>query len=279
MDYIEVKCKVVPRDPAADILMTDFSDLGYESFVEKDDGFLAYIPVDFFENDKLYTVSLPMMQDVRIFITHELIKEQNWNEVWERNYSPVLIADRCYVRAPFHDSKKDIEFDIIIEPRMSFGTAHHATTEMMIRLLLDENVAGKIVLDMGCGTAVLAILAGKKGAGEITAIDIDMMSYENANDNTRKNNLSSVNILLGDSSLLKDKLFDIILANIHKNVLIDDMAKFERSLMNNGIIMMSGFYEDDLPDIIKSAKNHGMKFIKKIVKNKWVAASFIKNMV
>lgn len=279
MDYIEVKCKVVPRDPAADILMTDFSDLGYESFVENDEGFFAYIPVDFFKKDKLYCISLRMMPDVKIYLTHDLIKEQNWNEVWEMNYSPVLIAERCYVRAPFHDSKMDIEFDIIIEPRMSFGTAHHATTEMMIRLLLDENVVGKSVLDMGCGTAVLAILAGKKGAGEITAIDIDVVSYENASDNVRKNNLGSVNILLGDSSLLKKKIFDIILANIHKNVLIEDMAKFVDSLKNTGIILMSGFYEDDLQEIIKCAKNHGMKFIKKIVKNKWVAASFIKNMI
>lgn len=276
MDYIELEFKIRPLVPASEILVAELSEIGFESFVEEDFGLKAYIKADDFRES--YLADLFSMNNPEFEISYEIhqIADQNWNAKWEREYEPVLIDNRCYIRAPFHASMPEIEFEIEIEPQMSFGTAHHETTHQMIQLLMDENVVDLSVLDMGCGTALLAILAAMKKSKIIYAIDNDEWAYRNAYDNVRKNNFSNIKVEQGDASLLKDQRFHLILANINKNILINDMSAYTSVLEPHGKIFFSGFYREDLPDIQKNAEHLGLSYIKHIHKNNWVAAVFQK---
>ena len=239
---------------------------------------MAYIKEPDFDERQLKTLSLLNNDLVKISFTYKLIKDENWNAVWESNYDSVIIDERCYIRAPFHPSRSDVEFELLIEPQMSFGTAHHETTANMISLLLDENVKGKSFLDMGCGTGVLAILAHKKGATPICAIDNDEWAYRNTIDNVKKNNSNQITVYQGDASLLKGKKFDIIFANINKNILLTDMETYFKSLNDSGMLFMSGFYENDLSDIKIKAEQLGLNYTNHIVKNEWVAVKFAKTI-
>ncbi len=256
--------------------MSDMAENGFESFVEEDDCILAYIPQKDYSGELLLQIG--MLQDIdpdKLMV--KVIEDQNWNAVWESNYPPVLIAERCFIHAPFHDPDPQAEFNILIKPKMAFGTAHHETTAMMVELLLDETVDGKRVLDMGCGTAVLAILAGIKGATDITAIDNDEWAYNNSVENIEVNHLKNIKVELGDSTNLKTRPgFDLILANINKNILLNDMTAYSNALNTNGKILFSGFYKHDLKDIQQAAEQNGMNFVSKRSCNNWVAAVFIK---
>lgn len=276
MNYIELSFSVEPQTPFQDILIAELAEIGFESFDETEAGLLAYIQEPIFDAKQVKDLSILNNDLVKINFTEKAIQDENWNAVWESNYDSVVIDDRCYIRAPFHPSKPEVEFELLIEPQMSFGTAHHETTANMISLLLKEDVVGKSFLDMGCGTGILAILAYKKGASTICAIDNDEWAYRNSIDNVTKNNCKGIRVYQGDAALLSDKKFDIIFANINKNILLADMKTYVLSLNKNGKLFMSGFYIDDLKDIKAKAKQLVLDYVNHLVKNDWIAVKFIK---
>lgn len=276
MDYIEIKFSIQPQTPFQDLLISELAEIGFESFEETENGLLAYIQEPSFNQKELTDLDILSNDLVKIEYTTRQIPAQNWNALWESNYDSVIIDERCYIRAPFHPSKPDVEFELLIEPQMSFGTAHHETTSNMISLLLKEDVSGKSFLDMGCGTGVLAILAHKKGASPIFAIDNDEWAYKNSVDNVVKNDCNDITVQLGDASLLQGKYFDVLFANINKNILLANMESYTQSLNKGGKLFMSGFYLSDLDDIKSKASSLGLDYITHLVKNEWVAAKFVK---
>ena len=273
MEYIELSCTLRNDEGLQDILIAKLSEIGFESFVENDEVLLAYIQGELYDEQLLKEIFVgQLFHDVQYLMTQ--IEERNWNAEWESNYPFVLIDERCMVRAPFHERNTNVEFDIVIEPKMSFGTAHHETTSQMLELLLDEDVTGLNILDMGCGTGVLAILARMKGAGSVTAVDNNEWAYENAVENMKRNGINDQAIILGDATVLEGKTFNLILANINRNILLKDMHYYYDCLTDGGKLFMSGFYEADLPAIKAEAVRLGMKFVKHHSSNDWVAAVF-----
>jgi len=275
MDYMELKCRVVPAEPGYEILIAELAELGYDSFVENDDELLAYIAEDDFDKNILDGLDILNMDNFEVSFERTLVKDQNWNAKWEADYSPVMIENRVSIRAPFHE-KPDVEFDIEIMPKMSFGTAHHATTAQMIQLLLDKDVTGMEVLDMGSGTAVLAILASMKGAKHIDAIDNDEWAYNNAVENVERNHSDNITTELGDAALLKGRTYDFIIANINRNILLADLEAYASSLKSGCELYMSGFYEEDIPKLEQEANKWGISFVSHMVKDDWVASKWIK---
>ncbi len=265
---------VEPLQPATEILIAELGYAGFESFVETDQGVTAYIQNDDWQSNILNDIQILKSEDVKISFTSEDIAQTNWNEEWEKNFQPILVDETCAVRAPFHDPF-NIKYEIIIEPKMSFGTGHHETTHMMIQHILKHDFSGKSVLDMGCGTAVLAILAEMKGANAIDAIDIDNWSYLNSLENAERNQCHKISIYEGDASLLRGKHYDIILANINRNILLNDMATYSKCLNSNGILFLSGFYETDIPIIEAECRKHMLKLDQKLQRNDWVSLKFI----
>lgn len=272
-NYLEFQFKIEPTQPASEILIAELGYLGFESFVENDDGITAYIPVEEYEDDLLTGVHILQSKEFTINYSVSEIERFNWNEEWEKNFSPILVDERCSVRAPFHP-KTDADYDIVIEPKMSFGTGHHATTHMMIQYILKNDWEDKAVLDMGCGTGVLAILAAMKGASRIDAIDIDNWCYINTLENISRNECEHINVEEGGAELLEGREYDMILANINRNILIRDLPVYEKSLKPQGSLFLSGFYVKDLPVITKVCKKLGLDFVDNLERNDWVAAKF-----
>ncbi|MCK5856016.1 MAG: 50S ribosomal protein L11 methyltransferase [Bacteroidales bacterium] len=275
MDYMELKCRVVPADPGYEILIAELSEMGYDSFVENEDDLLAYIAEDDFDKNAIDNMEILSLDNFEVSFERTVIEDQNWNAKWEADYNPVMIDDKVSIRAPFHD-KAEVEFDIEIMPKMSFGTAHHATTAQMIQLILAKDVRDMVVLDMGSGTAVLAILACMKGAKHIDAIDNDEWAYNNAVENVERNKCSNINCELGDATLLGDRTYDFIIANINRNILLADLESYAQSLRLGCELYMSGFYEDDIPVLEKEANKWGLKYVSHMVKDEWVASKWIK---
>lgn len=274
MEYVELKC--TPQDIAVnEQLMAILGEFGFESFVEEDKDLLAYIPSAQFDPLMLDDESLQAAGNVKF--SWKVIADQNWNAVWEENFEPVTIAGKCHIRAPFHPAMKDVQYEIVIEPKMSFGTAHHETTSLMIQYLLESDLKDKKVLDMGCGTGVLAILAALRGSNDITAIDNDDWAYNNALENVERNNTSFINVYLGDASLLKDQIFNVIVANINRNILLNDIPVYVKCLAADGLLMLSGFYIEDLDAIKESAVSNGLEYQSHKEENRWVAACFKKH--
>ncbi|MDR5589601.1 50S ribosomal protein L11 methyltransferase [Christiangramia sp. SM2212] len=272
-NYFEFQFKIDPVQPASEILIAELGYLGFESFVENDDGITAYIPEEEYEDDILANVHILQSEDFKISYDQKEIERVNWNEEWEKNFTPILVDEHCSVRAPFHE-KPDVEFDIVIEPKMSFGTGHHATTHMMIQHILKNDWEGKSVLDMGCGTGVLAILAALKGAKTIDAIDIDNWCYFNTLENISRNDCEHINVEEGGAELLEGREYDIILANINRNILLRDLPIYNKSLKDDGLLFLSGFYDGDLPAIKKACEEVGLDFVENFERNDWVAAKF-----
>jgi len=270
MDYKELTIRLIPRDPYADILMAFLGELGFESFVETDDGFLAYIPGSNFPA----SIEWPDIideQKVEIAISEETISERNWNAEWESNFKPVIVEDKCLVRASFHEVNIKYPYEIIIDPKMSFGTAHHETTYMMIALMMKHTIANASVLDMGCGTGILAVLASKMGAGSVTAVDNDPWSYNNARENIENNLCINTHVILGDTESVEGLIYDIILANINRNILLEQMASYSKLLKPGGLLFMSGFYKDDCKTICIKAETVGIIECGHMEKNNWSA--------
>jgi len=277
MPYIELSCRIEGDNNNAEIVTAYLGDAEFESFdIAEDGNYLAYIKKENFKKENIVKI-LNSLAFVKEFNFRD-IEEQNWNEVWESNFPSVEISDDCIVRAPFHEKSEKYKYDLIIEPQMSFGTAHHETTSQMLQLLLNEDVKNRSLLDMGCGTAVLAILAHKLGAKNIEAIDNDDWAYRNSLHNCKLNNISDIAVFQGDANSISGKTFDIILANINRNILLNDISSYAKCLPENGILMMSGFYEADLPIIKKETAKHKLTYHSHLSKNRWVAVKFCKTI-
>ncbi len=278
MEYKEVEFTLEPRDPWCDVLVTILSNMGYDSFEETDTGCKAYIEKELFDEQKLHNIDLNSMfgQKIQVSFVSREVENINWNEEWEKNYEPVLIAEKCYIRAPFHQPKPEVPMEIIIEPKMSFGTGHHKTTSLIVEFLLETDIKNKTVLDMGCGTGVLAIVSKRLGAGKVTAIDNHLYAYENTIENAENNNVE-LKVLHGDSSLLGEETYDIIIANITKNILLEDMDKYEAVLNSNGLLFLSGFFEEDIDDMINKAKILGLTLEGQKEDSSWAALKMKKN--
>ncbi|HLT32772.1 MAG TPA: 50S ribosomal protein L11 methyltransferase, partial [Aquaticitalea sp.] len=239
--YMGYEFKVFPLEPATEILIAELGYAGFESFVENEAGVIAYIQKNEWHEQILDDIQILKSDEFDINFSFGEIAPTNWNEEWEKNFSPIIVDGRCSIRAPFHP-KPDMEFDIVIEPKMSFGTGHHETTHMMVQHILRNDFKDKSVLDMGCGTGVLAILAEMKGAKPIDAIDYDNWCYLNSLENVERNGCKHISVLEGDAALLNGRSYDMIIANINRNILLKDMPIYVKSLNINGTLLLSGFY-------------------------------------
>lgn len=277
MKYLEIKLSIEPAEPWKEVYTSLMADAGCDSFMDGDaeDELLCYIPEKDYQEDVFKDMlENPEFPEVKISYTVAPMEDKDWNAAWEANYEPVMIDGKCYIRAPFHPSRSDAEYEIVIEPKMSFGTAHHATTAQMVSYLLETDVHGKAVLDMGAGTGVLAILATMKGASPVTAIDNDEWAYRNGIENAQHNRCDSLKVLLGDASLLGEEHYDIILANINRNILLQDIPQYVKCMNDKALLFLSGFYEEDLPALRYCCSQNGMRYLDHKVKDKWVAARF-----
>jgi ribosomal protein L11 methyltransferase len=272
--YIGYTFNVEPVQPGTEILIAELGYAGFESFVETPDGVIAYIQERDHLASVLESIYILSSEEFKITYSFETIEQTNWNAEWEKNFNPIVVGDQCAIRAPFHDPF-DVKYDIIIEPKMSFGTGHHETTHMMIEHILASNFMNKSVLDMGCGTGVLAILAMKKGAPFVEAIDIDNWCYLNSLENISRNDCDQITVLEGDASLLDSKQFDVIIANINRNILLNDLSTYVACLNENASLFLSGFYDSDCALIESSCQNLGLKLEKKRTRNNWVALKFV----
>ena len=272
--YIGYHFEVEPKDLGSEILIAELGELPFDSFIETENGFSAYIPKENWTENILEDIYILNNPEFKISYTIEEIEQKNWNAEWEKNFDPIDVDGLCHVRAPFHP-KTQAKYDIVIEPKMSFGTGHHETTHMMIQHLLEMNVEGMKTLDMGCGTAILAILAEMKGAQPIDAIDIDNWCYLNSIENAERNDCKQISVYEGDASLLAGKKYDLIIANINRNILLNDMQTYVDCLNPNGVILFSGFYEQDIPYIDASCTEKGLTFVKKINRNNWVSLKYV----
>jgi ribosomal protein L11 methyltransferase len=272
--YLGFHFKVEPKELGSEILVAELGELHFESFIESDFGVVAYIQKQFWIENILEDLHILNSPEFVVSYTIEEINQVNWNEEWEKNFEAIEVDGICHVRAPFHP-KTDAEYDIVIEPKMSFGTGHHETTHMMIQHLLETDIAGKKTLDMGCGTAILAILAEMKGAQPIDAIDIDNWCYLNSIENVERNNCSQITVYEGEAALLKDKQYDVIIANINRNILLNDMQSYVDCLNKNGILLLSGFYNEDIPFIDASCTEKGLTYVKKFERNNWVSLKYV----
>lgn len=279
MNYIEVKFVCEPFEEAAkDVLAALAAEIGFESFVDSELGVTAYIPSKLFDEAALGKMVAEFPLEVEIDYQFQEIEGQNWNQEWEKNYfQPLVIDDRCIVQSSFHNAPKTFEYNITIDPKMAFGTGHHQTTELMIRSILAEEFSGRSLLDMGCGTAILAILASMRGADPIVAIDIDEWAYENAVENLGLNNVRNVEVLIGGAELLGKASFDVVLANINRNILLNDISRYVDVLHVGGDLFVSGFYREDIPAIRTECERQGLKYVSHLEKDNWVAMKFHKN--
>lgn len=273
MNFTEVIIKIADEQTLRERLMAALLGMGCDSFMETESQLIAYIESGLFNMSRLRKTLKPFAGSVVVEKTEEL-PDQNWNAIWESNYEPVLIGTRCIVRAPFHAKPAGIEYDILIQPKMSFGTAHHSTTFLMLNMILESDFSNKRVLDMGSGTGVLAILASKKGAAAVTAIDNDEWAYNNATENCHLNHIKNIDVIFGDASSIPAGGFDVILANINRNILLADMHIYSEHLNEGGIVFLSGFYENDLAMINDEAGKCGWKYVAHKFHNEWVAAVF-----
>jgi ribosomal protein L11 methyltransferase len=274
MKYYKYSITITPdTQEFREIVMAMLGELGFESFVENETNLDAFIQTPLHTTNMLSDLTFEPL--FTYSFEAEEIPDQNWNEVWEKNYfKPLIVSNKCVVRAPFHTEYPILEHEIIIEPNMAFGTGNHETTTMMMEYLLELDIAGKLVLDMGCGTGILAILASQCGAAAITAIDIDKWSYEGTTENARLNNIQNITPLLGDKSAIPNSMFDLILANIQRNVILADLPAYFSALKPNGALLVSGFYLNDLNDIIQKANSMGLALVNSKDKNNWCSACF-----
>jgi len=269
MDFIQVT--VQTPEELTDIITAELSQVGYDTFMETEAGLCAYITEDIFSETTLQAVLQKYRQVADLPYSTDKIPQQNWNEEWEKNFEPLLISGICSVRASFHPQPENVTYDIIINPKMSFGTGHHETTTLMIQNQLDLNHAGKRVLDMGCGTGILAIMAAKLRAQEVVAVDIEDWTVENARENAALNN-TPVEVRLGDIEVVRhDQPYDIILANINRNVLLADIPVYAILLKPNATLIMSGFYTEDLDAIMTVSLANNLVYQSKREKNNWVS--------
>ena len=274
-NYIEYQFTVVPKEPWEEILLAALQELPFESFDHSETSLLAYVPETLHFEGFLNSISLFEDPSISISVKKKTIKPVNWNAKWESEFQPIEIGDNCVVRTDFHPDQGK-KFELIINPKMSFGTGHHQTTHMMLDFALSESFEGKSVLDMGCGTGVLAILASIKGAVSVDAIDLDPWCIENATENSLKNNCSNVNCVLG-SSLTKDiPTYGLIFANINRNILLEQISSYSLALIEGGVLLLSGFYQSDIESLRQCCEAEGLSYEEEKQKGDWCALKFVK---
>ncbi len=278
MDYYELLFATQPtEDYQQDLLIDALAGMGFDTFEEVEGGFKAYIPEGDFHKHILEENLAPYHEMFSFSYEVNVIKQKNWNEVWESNFEPIQIRDKVYVRATFHQHKPEFPLEIVIDPKMAFGTGHHETTSMMMDLMLDADFVGKNVLDMGCGTGILAILASKLGAKDITAIDYDPVCYDSTIENSTLNHIGNIKAICGSKEVIPNIQYDIVLANINRNILLDQMERYSEVLKDGGEIYFSGFYESpDLEIIKENASKYGLTYVNHKKTKDWVAAKFSK---
>jgi ribosomal protein L11 methyltransferase len=273
--YIEYHFTMFPLQPTSEILVAQLGELGFESFTETETGLKAYIQKK--ELNPSLIDDIQALNSLEFEISYKVVEipQVNWNAEWEKNFNPIEVNGECALRAPFHPPF-NVKYEIIIEPKMSFGTGHHETTFMMLQFILENDFKEKSVIDMGCGTAVLAILSEMKGAAKIDAVDIDEWCYENSIENIERNICKNISVYKGDVSFFKEKKYEVIIANINRNILLQDMEIYFNGLEDNGTLYLSGFYKEDLELISETCNNLGLTFVENKVRNNWIAAKFRK---
>ncbi|MFD2905565.1 50S ribosomal protein L11 methyltransferase [Sphingobacterium anhuiense] len=278
MKYSEVIfTRIVGEEWQQDLFIAELADIGFDTFEDTETGFAAFIPTANLDLQALETVIL--QQEDGFEVRYEVVdlQDQNWNKLWESNFSPILIDNDCYVRANFHPAKPEIRYEIIIDPKMSFGTGHHQTTTMILRYILENNFQDKEVLDMGCGTGILAILASQKEARHVLAVDFDDVCIASVEENKLLNNVSNIESKLGSYETIIGREFDIILANINRNILLEQFPQYSKSLRLNGELYISGFFDgEDLSILRTSAEAIGFEFVSNKVMDNWCSAKFVK---
>lgn len=278
MKYLEFSFRTTPcTEVVNDVLSAVLAEVGFESFVEEPEGLLAYIQQSLYDEASVASAinDFPI-SDTTIDYTYTEAEDKDWNEEWEKNFfQPIVIGNRCVIHSTFHHDVPQAEYDIAINPQMAFGTGHHETTSLVIGELLDSELEGKTVLDMGCGTSILAILARMRGASSCTAIDIDDWCVRNSIENIELNNVDQIEVCLGDAAILADKgPFDVVIANINRNILLTDMQHYVARMKEGATLLMSGFYVDDIPLIKAEAERLGLTFVGYKEKNRWTVTTF-----
>jgi len=274
-DYITIR--VYCAGPIIDLVIAEMSTLGYDSFLYEDRGFLAAISPTLFDEEKLLSIFRRFASHGKIEYRVDRLVEKNWNEIWEKNYPPIIINNYCLIRASFHPLKKRYPLEILINPKMSFGTGHHETTRLMIKNQLEINHLDKSILDVGCGTGILSIVAEKMGASKIIGLDIDTWAYDNAHENIRENKCTRITVLKDEVSDLKSELmFDIVLANINRQNIMKDIKKYSNLLCLEGLLICSGFLINEQDMIIREANQNGLGYLHKKSMNKWSSLVFQK---
>lgn len=274
--YIEYDFTVAPKEPATEILIAELGYAGFESFVEHANGVTAYIQKDAWHTDVLKDIAILSSTEFTIDYEVKEIEQTNWNSEWEKNFDPIQVDGLVSIRAPFHENP-NLTYDIVIEPKMSFGTGHHETTHMMVQHLLKLDLENKATLDMGCGTGILAIFAEMKGAKPLDGIDIDNWCYLNSIENAERNNAKHISFYEGDASLLTNQKYDVIIANINRNILLNDMKTYTSCLNQNGVLLLSGFYKEDIPTIDQEVTTYGLTLQNTLERNNWVSLKYLKN--
>ena len=260
-----------------DLFVAELANLGFDTFEDQDQGFVAYVPSASLDIQALETLLLNEAGDYDLSYDVQELEQQNWNQLWESNFSPIIVDDQCYVRATFHEDRPEFPYQIIIDPKMSFGTGHHQTTSMMLSFILENDFEGKRVLDMGCGTGILAILAAQRGAKDLLAVDYDPICVESVKENKVLNNVPNITEKLGSKEAIEGLKFDVILANINRNILLDQLEVYAQDLGSAGDLYLSGFYDgEDLSKLTEKAKSLGFDYQDKKVLDTWCAAKFIK---
>ena len=277
MDYIQVAFSFTSiQEYQKDLLIAELADIGFDTFEDTATGFDAFMIANQFNETALNEVLMGFGDELQYTYLINEIEPQNWNEEWEKNFSPLIINEDCYVRATFHEQQPQYQYEIVIDPKMAFGTGHHQTTTMMMQYILEIDVQDKVVLDMGAGTGILGILAAKKGAKEIIAIDNDEVCYRSAIENAALNNITNLTSLCGSKETIPAVDFDLILANINRNILLDQIASYAAVLKNKGTILFSGFYEEpDLEMIRTRCADFKLTYVDHKKNGDWVAARFL----
>ena len=278
-NYIEVRLNANPcTEDITDLLAAFLADVGYDTFSPDDTGLTAYIVSDRYDENQVQDIVNSFPISTSLNYSSNLIEGKDWNEEWEKNYfKPILIERQCVVHSSFHQDVPSAKYDIIIDPKMAFGTGHHSTTLNMIRHILDMDLEGKSVIDMGTGTGILGILAKMKGAGKVTGIDIDEFAIENARENIKLNN-TLMTLLVGDKITLEDiEPADIFIANINRNIIVADLPSYVKKLKKGATILLSGFYKSDIPIIMESASKLGLIIEQTYEDNEWVALRLVYN--
>ena len=280
MKYLEFIFHTEPcTEVVNDVRSAVLGEVGFESFVEQEGGIAAYIQTALYDEETLKSAldSFPLA-DTTLTYTYKEAEDKDWNEEWEKNFfQPIVIGNRCVIHSTFHHDVPQAEYDIVINPQMAFGTGHHETTSLIIGELLEADLQGKALLDMGCGTSILAILARMRGAAPCAAIDIDEWCVRNSLENIELNHVDSISVFQGDASILPDKgPFDVVIANINRNILLNDMKHYVARMNPGARLFMSGFYTDDIPAIREEAERNGLRFVHHKEKNRWAAVQFEK---